>query len=203
MTVVIIILRHFFDLLASSTSVSAEALACATGVVTDATARTVLTRHSTVATVNLAAIIIQNVLSVVITLGQVLLLFLGFGLAGSVGVGLFPTCTTEGSIVLQLVVRGCGSGTALVIKGISCRGALNQCAAWTTVSGVALATVVHVSVPCVVVRSEVGFFEQLSEVGFVGLDLSSFSNRPVVRKVPVGTASSVARTVIRTSSALA
>jgi hypothetical protein len=78
-----------------------------------------LTRHSTVASVNLAAIIIQNVLTVVVTLGQVFLFFLGQSLAFSVGISLFPACTSEGSVVLQLEVRDCGTVTALVIKGIS------------------------------------------------------------------------------------
>jgi non-ribosomal peptide synthetase component E (peptide arylation enzyme) len=203
MTLVIITLRHFFHLLASSASVSAEALACATGVVTDTTARAVLTRHSTVATVNLAAIGIQNVLTVVVTLGQVRLFVIWLCRAFSVGVSLFPACTSEGSVVLQLVVRDCGAGSALVIKGISRRGALHQSATWTTVARIALATVVHVSVPCVVVGSEVGFLEQLSEVFFVGLDLGGLSNCPVVGKVPVGTASSVTRAVVRASSTLA
>ena len=45
MTLVIITLRHFFDLLTNSVSVSAEALACVTGVVTDITDRAVLTSH--------------------------------------------------------------------------------------------------------------------------------------------------------------
>lgn len=200
MNLAIITLRHFFYLLTSCASVSAEALACATGVVTDTTARAVLTRHSTVATVNLAAIRIQDVLTVVVTLGQVTLFFSG---TCSVGVSIFPACPAERSVVLQLVVSDCGTGSALVIKGISCRWALHQSATWTTVTCIALATVMHVSVPRVVVGSKIGFLEQLGPVRLVGLDLGGLSNCPVVGKVPVGTASSVARAVVRASSALA
>jgi len=202
----VVYLRHLFDLLTGSASVSTEALACATGVITDTTARAVLARHSTVAAVHFAAIGIQNVLVIVVTLGEIRLFVVRFGFSVFSGVSLLPTSAAERCVVLQLVVRNgsADSGVALVIKRIVGRGALHQGATWAAVSLVAQATVVHVGIPSTIVGSKVSLLEQLSEVlQFVRLNLCSLSNGPVVSKVPVGAASSVSRAVIGTSSALA
>jgi len=67
-------LSHLLDLLASSASVTAEALACATGVITDTTAGAVLARHRAIATVHLAAIVVHDVVGVVVGFPHIVLL---------------------------------------------------------------------------------------------------------------------------------
>jgi len=196
-------LSHLFHLFTSSASVTTEALACTTRVVADTATRTVLSRYVAVATVHLAAICVKPVPVIEVTLAHVFLLFAWQGFALSLRVGLLPTGAAKGCVVLQLVVGNYGGVTAFVIKGVRCRRALNQGATWTTVAFVTQATPVHVTVPCAVIRGVVVLPELLSPVSRVMKDLFGFSNCPVVSKVPVRTASSVARAVIGAASTLA
>merc|ERR1719219_2340419 len=138
-----IYLCHLLHLLTSSTSVTTEASACATGVVTDTTSRTVLSGHRTITTVHLAAIRVEDVVRVVATVCKIRLCSRS---SRRQRVGLFPTGCTEWGIVLQLVVRN-GGHITFVIKRVMRRGAFHHRATGSTITLVALATVVHTRVP--------------------------------------------------------
>jgi len=192
-------LGHLLDTLASSAGVTTEALACATGVVTDTTARAVLSGHGTVATVHFAAIVVEDEIAVGVGFAHISLLT---NCSRALSVSFLPAQCAEGSIVLQLVV-GDNDSAALIIERILCRGALNHGATRTTVASIAQTTVVHARVPGIVVRSEVRLAEHFGDVGSVSKDLRGFGNGPVIGKVLVGAAGAVSGAVIRAGSTLA